>query len=57
METGTGLPRLVPAVLRRRRACAGSVTADGALDTRNCHNTIAARAAAAIIPHRRNSKR
>ena len=30
----------------------GSVTADGAFDTRNCHDTIAARGAAAIIPPR-----
>ena len=33
-----------------------SVTADGALDTRKCHDSIAARGAAAIIPPRRNAK-
>lgn len=34
----------------------GSVTADGAYDTRNCHNAIADRGAHAIIPPRRNAK-
>lgn len=33
-----------------------SVTADGAFDTRKCHNAIAARGAAAIIPPRKNAK-
>lgn len=33
-----------------------SVTADGAFDTRKCHDAIAARAAAAIIPPRENAK-
>ena len=32
------------------------VTADGAFDTRNCHDAIAARSAAAIIPPRKNAK-
>ncbi|MBD9529806.1 IS5 family transposase [Paracoccus sp. PAR01] len=34
----------------------GSVTADGAYDTRKCHDAIADRGAAAIIPPRRNAK-
>ena len=34
-----------------------SVTADGAFDTRKCHDAIAACGAAAIIPPRRNAKR
>jgi hypothetical protein len=34
----------------------GSVTADGAYDTRKCYETIAARGADAIIPPRRNAK-
>lgn len=34
----------------------GSVTADGAYDTRKCHEAIAARNAAAAIPPRRNAK-
>ena len=34
----------------------GSVTADGAFDTRKCHNAITARRAAAIIPPRKNAK-
>jgi len=34
-----------------------SVTADGAFDSRRCHDAIAARVAAAIIPPRRNAKR
>ena len=33
-----------------------SVTADGAFDTRNCHDAIAARGAGAILPPRRNAK-
>ena len=33
-----------------------SVTADGAFDTRKCHDVIAARGAAAIIPPRKNAK-
>ena len=34
----------------------GSVTADGAYDTRKCHEAIAARGATAIIPPRKNAK-
>lgn len=34
----------------------GSVTADGAYDTRKCHEAIAARSAAAVIPPRKNAK-
>jgi len=34
----------------------GSVTADGAFDPRKCHDAIAARGAAAIIPPRKNAK-
>jgi hypothetical protein len=33
-----------------------SVTADGAFDTRKCHDAIATRGAAAIIPPRKNAK-
>jgi len=34
----------------------GSVTADGAYDTRKCHEAIAARGAHAVIPPRKNAK-
>ena len=34
----------------------GSVTGDGAFDTRKCHDAIAARGAVAIIPTRKNAK-
>lgn len=34
----------------------GSVTADGAYDTRKCHDAIADRGAHAVIPPRRNTK-
>ena len=34
----------------------GTVIADGAFDTRKCHEAIAARGAAAIIPPRKNAK-
>jgi len=33
-----------------------SVTADGAYDTRRCHNAIAERSAAAVIPPRKNAQ-
>jgi len=33
-----------------------TVTADGAYDTRRCHNVIAARGAAAVIPPRKNAQ-
>ncbi len=35
----------------------GSVTADGAHDTRKCHDAIADRGAHAVIPPRKNAKR
>ena len=34
----------------------GSVTADGAYDTRKCHDAVAARGAHAVIPPRKNAK-
>ena len=34
----------------------GSVTVDGAYDTRKCHETIAARDAHAVVPPRKNAK-
>jgi hypothetical protein len=34
----------------------GSVTADGAYDTRRCHDVIATRGAHAVIPPRKNAK-
>ena len=34
----------------------GSVTADGAYDTRRCHDAIAARGAHAVIPPRKNAR-
>ena len=34
----------------------GSVTAEGAYDTRKCHEAIAARDAYAVIPARKNAK-
>lgn len=34
----------------------GSVTADGAYDTRKCHEAIATRGAVAVIPSRKNAK-
>lgn len=33
----------------------GSVTADGAYDTRKCHDPVANRGAQAVIPPRRNA--
>ena len=34
----------------------GSVTADGAYDTRRCHDAIAARGAHAVVPPRKNAR-
>ncbi|MFV0411550.1 MAG: transposase, partial [Paracoccus sp. (in: a-proteobacteria)] len=34
----------------------GSITPDGVFDTRKCHEAIAARGAAAIIPPRKNAR-
>ena len=34
----------------------GSITADGAYDTRKCHDAVAARNAHAVIPPRKNAK-
>ena len=34
----------------------GSVTADGAYDTRKCHDAISTRNAHAVIPPRKNAK-
>ncbi len=48
------LPHLLDQILRDRQI--GSVTADGAYDTRRCHNVIADRGASAVIPPRRNAQ-
>jgi len=48
------LPELLDQILRDQDL--GSVTADGAYDTRKCHDAIAARKAHAIIPPRKNAK-
>jgi len=48
------LPKLLAQILPDRTIA--TVTADGAFDTRACHDAIAARGAAAIIPPRRNAR-
>lgn len=48
------LPHLLNQIPRDQEI--GSVTADGAYDTRRCHNAIADRGAAAVIPPRRNAQ-
>ena len=48
------LPHLLNQIARDQEI--GSVTAHGAYDTRRCHNTIADRGAAAVIPPRRNAQ-
>jgi len=48
------LPHLLNQIPRDQEI--GSVTADGAYDTRRCHNTIADRGAAAVIPPRKNAQ-
>ncbi|MGB3148878.1 MAG: IS5 family transposase [Paracoccaceae bacterium] len=48
------LPELLNQIPRDQEIA--SVTADGAYDTRRCHNAIADRGAAAVIPPRRNAQ-
>lgn len=48
------LPKLLDQIAADEQI--GSVTADGAYDTRKCHEAIAARGAAAVIPPRKNAK-
>ncbi len=48
------LPHLLNQIPRDQQI--GSVTAYGAYDTRRCHNAIADRGAAAVIPPRRNAQ-
>ncbi len=48
------LPHLLNQIPRGQEI--GSVTADGAYDTRRCHNAIADRGAAAVIPPRKNAQ-
>ena len=48
------LPELLDQIAAHEQI--GSVTADGAYDTRKCHEAIAARGAAAVIPPRKNAK-
>jgi transposase len=48
------LPELLDQIPRDQKI--GSVTADGAYDTRRCHNAIADRGATAVIPPRRNAQ-
>jgi hypothetical protein len=51
---GPMLPKLLEQIPSKEPI--GSVTADGAHDTRSCHAAIAAREASAIIPVRRNGR-
>ena len=48
------LPELLNQILPNQDIA--SVTADGAYDTRKCHDAIAERGAAAVIPPRKNAK-
>jgi transposase len=56
--SNTGDAPMLPYLLNQipRNQEIGSVTADGAYDTRRCHNAIAERGAAAVIPPRRNAQ-
>ena len=56
--SNTGDAPMLPHLLNRipRDQQIGSVTADGAYDTRRCHKAIAERVAAAEIPPRRNGQ-
>ena len=48
------LPPLLKKIPRGQQI--GSVTADGAYNTRRCHNAVAGRGAAALIPPRGNAQ-
>ena len=48
------LPDLLDQIPQDQEIC--SVTADGAYDTRKCHDVIADRGAHAVIPPRKNAK-
>ena len=52
------MPRCLPELLGQipQDQEIGSVTADGAYDTRKCHDAIAGRGADAVIPTRKNAK-
>ena len=57
-SSDVGDARMLPELLAQIPADQdiASVTADGAYDTRKCHDAIADRGAAAIIPPRKNAK-
>lgn len=57
-ESPIGDAPVLPDLLDRIPAAQeiGSVTADGACDTRKCHDAIADRGAHAVIPPRKNAK-
>ena len=48
------LPELLNQITPKQEI--GSATADGACDTRKCHDAIADRGAAAVIPPHKNAK-
>ena len=52
---GPGLPKRLEPIPPEKPI--GTVTADGAYDTRACHAAVAAREATAVIPTRRNGRR
>jgi transposase len=56
--SNTGDAPILPYLLNQipRNQEIGSVIADGAYDSRRCHNAIAKRGAAAVIPPRRNAQ-
>ena len=55
---GSGVPACLSSVSLGKMGAhsRASVTADGAYDTRKCHDAIAERGAAAVIPPRKNAK-
>ncbi len=57
-SSNVGDPPMLPELLGQIPADQeiGSVTADGAYDTRKCHDAIAGRGAHAVIPTRKNAK-
>lgn len=57
-SSGIGDPPMLPALLDQIRSDQeiGSVTADGAYDTRKCYDAVVARNAIPVIPPRKNAK-
>ncbi|WP_119157402.1 IS5 family transposase [Caldimonas tepidiphila] len=55
-DSSVGDAPMLPALLQQVRGAITSISGDGAYDTRGCHEAIAQRQAAAVIPTRSNAR-